>query len=194
MIKINNKKDILLLLLYSPGKSNNFNEPIIGRTRLVKMLFLFKKEALNEFKKGIEIDEEKFFNFFPWDYGPFSQEVYDDLMFFTLRGFIESNETEEEALPESAAEWDKWLSASAVEDKENKEYEEESFRLSVKGTAFSKELFLSLSDSQKKLLREFKKRLVKVPLRSILRYVYEKYPDSTVKSKIKNDVLNKYIH
>jgi len=47
--RITNRRDILLLLLYSPGVSSQVNEPIAGRTRLVKMLFLFKKELLGQF-------------------------------------------------------------------------------------------------------------------------------------------------
>jgi len=47
--RITNRRDILLLLLYSPGVSSQVNERIAGRTRLVKMLFLFKKELLGQF-------------------------------------------------------------------------------------------------------------------------------------------------
>ena len=64
MATLNNRKDILLLLLYSPGKTGNPNEPIVGRTRLIKMLFLFKKEALAHFAHGTEISDENFYEFF----------------------------------------------------------------------------------------------------------------------------------
>lgn len=49
-MKLTGKK-FLLVLFYSPTKGNNFNIPIIGRTRLMKMCFLFKKEILADFKK-----------------------------------------------------------------------------------------------------------------------------------------------
>ena len=42
---INNRKDILLLLLYSPGVTEQINEPIKGRTRILKILFIFKKRC-----------------------------------------------------------------------------------------------------------------------------------------------------
>ena len=113
--KINNRKDILLLLLYSPGVSDRINEPIIGRTRLVKMLFLFKKEAMQHFSKGTLISDENFYQFFPWNFGPFSSQVFDDLTFFLLRGFIEpTTSTDDESLPESAAEWERWLEESGT--------------------------------------------------------------------------------
>jgi hypothetical protein len=37
-------KDFLLALLYCPGKDSAENEPVIGRTKLTKMVFLFEKE------------------------------------------------------------------------------------------------------------------------------------------------------
>jgi len=111
--EINNRKDILLLLLYSPGVSKSYNEPIEGKTRLVKMLFLFKTEVLPHFRRGTKITEENFYEFFPWDFGPFSAQVYDDIAFFMLRGFVESSAAEGDGLPESAAEWEKWLGAAS---------------------------------------------------------------------------------
>jgi hypothetical protein len=42
MLKLSGKH-ILLLLLYSPGNSDHPNEPLVGRTRIIKMLFLFDK-------------------------------------------------------------------------------------------------------------------------------------------------------
>ena len=193
-MRINNRKDILLLLLYSPGVQGNYNEPIVGRTRLMKLLFLFKKEALSHFQRGTDINDDNFYKFFPWDFGPFSTEVYDDLMFFTLRGFIESSDSEDEALPESAAEWAEWMSKSGIQpDDENyNEYEEETFRLTDKGEAFTKPMYDTLSNSQKRLLVDFKKKLTSAPLRAILRYLYDKYPDTTERSKIKSEILHRF--
>jgi hypothetical protein len=190
LAKINNRRDILLILLYSPGQTDQINEPIVGRTRLLKMMFLFREEVLEHFRKGTEVNEQNFYEFFPWDFGPFSSQVYDDLTFFILRGFVESDQSEEEALPESAAEWDEWLSESGAKDTESQgTYEEESFRLTKKGLDFTKSLYDTLAVAQKQLLVEFKKRLAPVPLRAILQYVYKTYPDTTEKSKIKGEIL-----
>src|ERR1700722_14184229 len=100
MSKINNRRDILLLLLYAPGATKQVNEPIVGRTRIVKMLFIFKNEVFPHFKKGTEISEENFYEFFAWNFGPFSTQVYDDLTFFGLHGFIESSFSQEEPITE----------------------------------------------------------------------------------------------
>ena len=53
-MKINDRRDILLLFLYSPGKSSEPNQPIMGRTRLVKMLFLERKHR--EYQAAAELD------------------------------------------------------------------------------------------------------------------------------------------
>jgi len=68
-------------------------------------------------------------------------------------------------------------------------YEEEAFCLTEKGEAFSKQMFDRLNDNQRKLLSAFKTKLGTAPLRGILRYVYQTYPDQTINSKIKNEVL-----
>lgn len=193
--KINNRKDFLLLLLYSPGVTGEFNEPIVGRTRLVKMLFLFKEEALEHFRRGTDVNENNFYEFFAWDFGPFSTQVYDDITFFMMQGFIESTLTEEESLPESAAEWERWLEKTGVRETVDtvEIYQEESFKLTPKGMKFTEGLYDSLSSSQQELLKNFKARLSTVPLRAILKHVYTNYVDMTSHSKIKNDILRNHL-
>lgn len=190
-VEINNRKDILLLLLYSPGISKSCNEPVEGKTRLVKMLFLFKTEVLSHFRRNTKITEDNFYDFFPWDFGPFSAQVYDDIAFFMLRGFVESSASEGDGLPESAAEWEKWLQESGTRGTADEidEYEEESFSLTVPGVEFTKNLYDILSNTQRQLLSEFKARLVRAPLRTILKYVYTKYPESAERSKIREEIV-----
>jgi uncharacterized protein len=187
--RITNRRDILLLLLYSPGVFNQVNEPIVGRTRLVKMLFLFKKEVLVKFAAGADFGKKQFYEFYPWDFGPFSRDVYDDLSFFQLWGFIQSESADEESLPESMAEWDKWREETEIEN-DFSVFEEQRFTLTEKGAAFAEKMFDRLSDSQKKLLKMFKARMVKASLRGILRYVYKAYPEQTTASTIKDQVMS----
>ena len=190
MKKIDNRRDVLLLLLYSPGTSNQVNESILGRTRLVKMIFLFKNEVWKKFKSNIELTEDNLYQFFAWNYGPFSSEIYDDLTFFMLRGFIEvGNPKNEETIIESVEEWNFWLKNYSGEDNEIQEYQEEEFKLSEKGVLFTKDLYDSLSTNQQNILKEFKSRTTVMPLRALLRYVYREYPDQTTNSIIKNEVL-----
>ena len=186
--RITSRRDILLLLLYSPGTGKLPNEPISGRTRLVKMLFLFKQEILVEFCEGAEFNKKEFYEFYPWDFGPFSRDVYDDIAFFQLRGFIQSDPADEESLPESVAEWEKWRDETEIEH-DFSVFEEQTFQLTDKGAAFTARMFERLSSGQQNLLKLFKARLVKAPLRGILRYVYKSYPEQTSASIIKQDVL-----
>jgi hypothetical protein len=188
-----NRKDILLLLMYSPGVGESVNEPISGRTRFVKMLFVFREEQFKNFKKGITLDIDAFYNFVEWDYGPFCREVYDDLDFFILRGFIDASRgSDADPLPESAAEWAEWQARAGLDldDGGVDEYEEETFSLTPQGEEWTRPLYESLTDAQRSLLKAFKKRFARAPLRAILRYVYEKYPKWTQKSKIKNQILS----
>lgn len=190
-VKIDNRRDILLLLLYSPGRKPEVNEPIQGRTRLVKMLFLFREEALEHFRRGTAIDAKNFYEFFPWNFGPFSRQVFDDLNFFTLRGYIQSRQSAEETLPESAAEWAEWVqSAECEEDDEVSEYEEQEFLLTeARGVPYAASLFALLSTEQRRLLREFKSRTTRIHLRALLEYVYKNYESQTTKSLIRDQVL-----
>jgi len=189
-VNINNRRDVLLLLLYSPGISGQFNEPITGRTRLTKLLFLFKTEALEHFRKGTEITDENFYQFFPWRFGPFSSQVYDDLTFFILRDFIATTISNEESLPESAEEWARWQEeAEGQFQGDVSVYQEETFILTPKGVKFAEELYASLSSAQKDLLKSFKLRVANAPLRALLKYVYKTYPKMTDESEIAGDIL-----
>ncbi|MDR6232646.1 type II toxin-antitoxin system antitoxin SocA domain-containing protein [Pseudomonas oryzihabitans] len=185
---IDNRKDLLLLLLYSPGKNRTLNEPVTGRTRLTKMIFLFQKEWLPLFKKNIHMQDQEFYNFFPWNYGPFSKEIYDDLNFFCLRNFIAKKVSEEETTFEAASEWSEWTALNE-EQEPAIEFVEEAFYLEEKGINFTKKMYETLSDDQKNLLEKFKSETQRLSLRALLKYVYSKYPDYTEKSKIKDEIL-----
>jgi uncharacterized protein YwgA len=189
--KIDNRKDLLLLLLYSPGVKSELNESIKGKTRLMKMVYLFSKEGLRHFQRAHNVNELNFYDFVPWNFGPFSKEVYDDLTFFNLRGFILFNEVPcDDALISSQEEsfYDQNSGADFMEE-ENKAYFDTEIRLTEKGVNFTKPLFDSLSDSQKSILKVFKSKFQSASLTSILRYVYTTYPESTINSIIKDDIL-----
>lgn len=190
---INNRKDVLLLLLYSPGINESVNEPILGRTRLTKMAFLFKEEVLSAFKQGLEVSEANFYQFFPWAFGPFSMQLYDDLFFFILQGFVSGKDANEASLPEEAAEWQHWIEQGDMDDEdENEGFQQEVFSLTPRGNDFAAKLFDQLDSNRQILLREFKRRTVQIPLRALLRYVYSKYPKMTEKSQIKDEILGFY--
>ena len=69
----------------------NDQEPIEGRTRLQKMVFLMQ-QRLNE--RSLTPLNSRDYEFIPYDYGPFSKELYDDLDTLITREFVKDAEEE----------------------------------------------------------------------------------------------------
>ena len=190
-----NSKDLLLSFLYSPGISEALNEPITGRTKLTKMMYLFEKQIYPQFfEDRIEIELPEFK---PYYFGPFSKQLFEDLSFFESVGMIISKETD---VPLSAAErfeverssedeYDMWSKASF--DEEFEEYES-AYLLSETGKKYVEEqVWLLFSNAQKKKLQEFKAQINRISLDALLRYVYNKYPEDAENSIIAEKYLNK---
>jgi hypothetical protein len=184
-------KDILLLLLYTPGLENLPNETIHGRTRFMKMVFLFKEEIYPKFK----FDVDGLSEFIAWKFGPWSEGVFADIEFFKSIGFIEveiEENNSNDLTSEEVEEFEKWEGGISLSDYATEEYQQEIFRLSELGKKYIEDnkIFFSLSDNQKTGLKEFKKKFNGTSLFSILRYVYKKYPTYTKNSKIKDNILS----
>lgn len=176
-MKLTGKK-LLLLFFYAPTSGNKINEPIAGRTRLMKMGFLFEKEILHDFQKDNTFDEVALPEYFAWKYGPFSNELLNDLEFLINQGYINFR-SGKPPLPAELAEaefgeYDYWI--EDIDDFHRREYEEEVFELTTdKGIPKSKETWDLLTNNQKEYLCRFKKILNQAPLDRILEYVYKKY-------------------
>jgi uncharacterized protein YwgA len=185
-------KDLLLALLYCPGIKEKENEPIIGRTRLTKMIFLFEKELKGEFFRNMYIQE---LNFEPYNFGPYSKGLFDDLRFFLSIGFIF---TEATTIPISNAEkseyvysCDDGLTYEDIDDDDTEDYELKYF-LSPNGIKYVKDnIWGVFSNTQKNNLIEFKRRINTISLDSLLKYVYNKYEEYTEKSIIAEKYLEK---
>lgn len=183
--------DWLLLLLYSRGVNEDANEPITGKTRLVKMIFVFEKECLPLFKKGgCVIDEHSLPEFFPWKFGPMSKDVLEDLDFFVKIKFIQQIEVKNSFAFEEADEISSFTADNSLDTSIERDYIDYTYTLTVIGKKYVEEKLLSCFKAHEiVLMRELKKRFNKATLREILRYVYEKYEDYTDKSIIKDTVL-----
>lgn len=188
-------KDLLLVLLYCPGVTEKPNEEITGRTRITKMIYLFEKEICNNnFFNDLEITIPKFE---AYHYGPFSRELFDNLSFFITIGLIETSET---SIPISPAEQsesmldaddsidDEW--AAATFDEQADPEVELRYFLSPNGVKYVQENVWDLfSPQQKANLSAFKKIINSISLDSLLNYVYNKYPEDTVNSRIAENYL-----
>lgn len=80
------RKLIPMALMYAGGK-----EPVEGRTRLQKMVFLVQQRMNSDRNVSLESDD---YEFIPYDYGPFSKELYDDLDSLVDRHMVEDREEE----------------------------------------------------------------------------------------------------
>jgi len=67
------QKDVILHLLNAPGPKGRDAEPIVGKTRLMKLLFLLDKEGY------LEPIQRNLFDFQPYKYGPFDKQIYSSL-------------------------------------------------------------------------------------------------------------------
>ena len=187
-------KDLLIALLYCPGVSSRANEPIVGRTRLTKMVYLFEKELYNTFFRNLSISIPLFE---PYHFGPFSKQLFEDLRFFISIGFITTDET---LIPISTAEKyefnlnieddeDCWECATFDETDSGVELK---YYLSERGEKYANgNIWILFSETQKDNLKNFKRRINSISLDSLLNYVYNKYPDDASKSRIAERYLGK---
>jgi len=74
-----NKKIIPLALAAMDEKT-----PIEGRTRLQKMVFMLQQEL----KESSNISEDQLYEFFAYDYGPFSKELAEEIDDLIEKGLI----------------------------------------------------------------------------------------------------------
>jgi len=179
------RKDLLLLLLYSPGSTGDVAEPIDGRTRLMKLLFLLQ----NDFPLEKLIGSNRIYNFQAYHYGPFAKDVYDDLEFLENVGLIKAvsrgdansvDQNEEEKLVEDTT-------IGVDEEGTNLLFEEERYKLTDRGQQFVNEKLLPIvPEKLYSKVQELKSNFASIPLTSLLSYVYSTFPDFAKKSKLKH--------
>lgn len=187
-------KKLILLFLSLPGSSSKKYEPIEGSTRIQKMLFLFEKEIIPELRKKGKVDYAAP-NFIAYKFGPYSNDVSDNLRFLVSSGFIVGKQTgQKKSISEitEEAEYDYDGIEYNVSDFASNELNVSStqYSLSEKGKRFVKDKLSDMfNENQIDLLIEFKSKINKLPLNAILKYVYSNYEDMTENSEIKDKVL-----
>jgi len=139
-----NRKKWILSLLYLA-----FPNEIKGITRLMKYLFLMKREY--------EINNE--YNFIPYSHGPCSFEVFEDLEKLERMGLIEIEKKIHE--PKIAGDW------QIVK----------KIKLTEKGKEVAEKIYNELDNVTKVKLDELVKRFSRYTFAGLLHYVYEKYPE-----------------
>ena len=182
--------DALLLLLFLDNQT-----PIDGAVRLTKMMFLFENEIAPVLKtKNIELDNLP--EFFAYNYGPFSKDIYEQLELFSSIKFIKINNLKAK---EELVEVDDWqeqpFENETVESEKDAELDEDGkyfqYVIEKMGISFVKERILpNVSNDIIQLLTDFKKKINSLSPKAILKYVYTNYPDYTKNSVIKDEVLS----
>ena len=144
---MNTRKKLPLALLYADDE-----QQIDGRTRFQKLIFLMQMEGnLND------LAPTETYRFEPYDYGPFSSTLYDDLDSHIERGLIEdSKETLDEE--DDIVQYKYHLKSEGREFIEDNESEAE---------------FERIVEEAKRIVQEYGD----VPLPELIDMVYSKYPD-----------------
>jgi uncharacterized protein YwgA len=89
-LRLETSLDLTLALLYAPGKTGKFGEPIEGITRLQKLLFLLQQG------KGPRalVAQAKQYAYQPYKMGPYSPGVREDLEILLSAGLIRTEKLE----------------------------------------------------------------------------------------------------
>jgi hypothetical protein len=146
-----------MILLYQPGPRGQPAEPVVGKTRLMKLLFLLSEEAkIDEF-----LTEKQ--NFIPFRYGPFDADVYDDLEALKELGLVQESPSSEQEDQEPDAEPVEAYDAGTE------------YRLTPLGMAKARELAQSAPKDVIKRVTNVKTIFGNMPLVELLHFVYTKY-------------------
>lgn len=163
--------DLILMLLRAPG-SPRPNE-VDGITRLEKLLYLAEREG------DLPPAARAALTFQPYDYGPYSKDVYEAAEILERLGLI----SEARVFRGSALDEMEEVLVGA-----DREGVERRFRLTDKGGVIAQEL-AARSPRTAASLKAVKEKYARMPLQQLLRYVYTIYPEVAAKSRIKRQVL-----
>lgn len=167
--------DLVVLILGAPGPRGERGR-IEGVTRLEKLVFLIEKE-----RKPAWLTEQA--DFISHNFGPFSSKIYTAVDTLAAAGLVQDSGS----LAESTE--DAWEAEHVIGERPSDPYATRNFELTELGRRYYDALMRDLPPTVAHELQEFKARFAALPLRQLIRYVYERYPDFTDKSIIRDDVL-----
>jgi hypothetical protein len=169
--------DAIILVLGAPGGKERQGY-LEGVTRLEKLIFLLERETPARDWMTEKAD------FASYRFGPFSSKVYQAADTLAAAGLIRDSATP------ARSEEDDWESLAALVDQEDVlPYTTRTFELTERGKKYYGALLDELPPDAEQVLQSFKTRFGRLPLRQLVRYVYERYPEFTNKSEIRDDIL-----
>jgi hypothetical protein len=167
--------DLVVLLLGAPTPTGQRGR-IEGITRLEKLVFLVEKEL-----KPRWLTENA--DFVGHNFGPFSAKIYNAVDTLAAAKLVEDSG----ALASSTE--DAWETEHVIGATPSDPYATRNFELTPLGERYYKALLKDLPDGVERELADFKGRFATLPLRQLVRYVYERHPDFTDRSIIREDIL-----
>jgi hypothetical protein len=168
-------EDLVLLLIAAHGPDGQTGR-LNGITRLEKLLFLADMET----KVSTSVDLP--FAFRAYDYGPYSKAVYEGVDLLEQAGLLREERVLEGA---SLDELEEDFAAGT----DIREGVERRFVLTDAGEEVAA-LLKVRNPRESEDLAQIKQQYGGLPLRTLIRYVYRKYPDYAKASKILSEILN----
>lgn len=153
--ELSERQEWVLRLLYTPDETG-VSEPIFGRTRMMKALFLLHRKLEESFDSGAG------FEFRAYKYGPFDSGVYTALESLELESLIEITPP----------------------NRHMSNRDEPKYSLTPDGREIAQELYEELSSEEIALLKWVKYKQASRDLGSLLNFVYTQYPNMTDESEI----------
>jgi len=177
-------EDLLLLLLYAPGRDPK--EPVDGATRLQKMVFLLQQDL----SPRLILQDARSFDFRAFRMGPYSQELSRAVDELVAGGLIAVERLRFWLNDDSDAEA---VSVSNETEKRGAASSQpvESLRFMIApgiGERAAEELWNGLPRRARDELRQFKRFFNSLSLRQLLIYTYQRFPDFATESEIKGQL------
>jgi uncharacterized protein len=173
--------DVVVLLLGAPSSASALWGCLEGITRLEKLVFLLERET----SLAAYLSEDA--DFIAFNFGPFSLKVYQEVETLVAAGLLTDSARQSE---DTADAWERLAAIDAAgELRPADAYTTRSFALTDLGRRYYDVLASQLSPKAVDELSGFKDRFAMLPLRQLVRYVYENYPEFTERSLIRDDIL-----
>jgi hypothetical protein len=168
--------DVIVLLLGASGGSDPPGH-LDGITRLEKLVFLLERET------PVRSWVTETADFRSHKFGPFSAKIYKAVETLSAYHLLEDS-----ALV-SESEEDRWEAVNVLGADLEDPYTTRTFQLTERGFRYYAALIKLLPPDAEDTLMRFKERFATLSLRQLVRYVYERYPEFTDKSEIRDQVL-----
>lgn len=171
--------DAIVLILGAPGGSDPRGY-LEGVTRLEKLLFLLERETPVQDWLTEKAD------FASNRFGPFSAKIYQAADTLAAAGLLRDSAQAADTTE------DQWEALDVLMDDEDLDpFTTRTFELTERGQRYYDALLKELPSDAEQTLASFKKRFGGLPLRQLVRYVYERYPQFTDKSEIRDEILGR---